>query len=159
VSEAGYIVEWHRVAGAKAILRPLLYGAGALMLGPAIAVTGILLGRHTPALVAPAIAIGGTLALLGPVITLIGMRGAFKEDAILAARSTGVTFERDGQCVTLPWDDLEAIAFEAPDAIVFKKREGEPYVLRERFDVPGDELAKRFETLRRKASMNLLPKG
>jgi len=140
VSEAGYIVEWHRVAGAKAILRPLLYGAGALMLGPAIA-------------------IGGTLALLGPVITLIGMRGAFKEDAILAARSTGVTFERDGQCVTLPWDDLEAIAFEAPDAIVFKKREGEPYVLRERFDVPGDELAKRFETLRRKASMNLLPKG
>ncbi len=149
-------MEWHRVAGAKAILRPLVFGAAALTFGPAIAVTGILVGRQVPGLATPAVAIGGTLALLGPVITLLGMSRAFKEDAVLAARASGVTFEGEGEKVALPWDELESIVFEPPDAIVFKRREGEPYVLRKRFDVASGELAKRFEQLRRKASMNLL---
>lgn len=153
------IVEWHRVAGAKAILKPLALGALFLMLGPGIAVTGILLGRATPSLVTPALVIGGVLVLAGPVVALAGLARTFKEDAFLAARAGGVTFERNGKNITLTWDEIDAVVFEPPEALVFRRREGDPFVLHERFDIATDELAKRFEALRRKASLDLLPKS
>jgi hypothetical protein len=153
------IVEWHRVSGSRAILRPLLLGAAILSLGPAIAVAGIVLGRHTPGLVNPSLTLAGLFVFTGPVVALMGLSRAFKEDAVLAARATGVTFERNGRSIALTWDELEAIVFSPPNALVFKRREGDPFVLHETFDIATDELAKRFETLRRKASMDLLPKA
>jgi hypothetical protein len=150
------IVEWHRVAGAKAIVRPLAIGATLLMMGPALAVTGILLGRATPSLVTPGLIAGGVCVVIGPIVALLGLASAVKEDAFLAARPSGITFERNGKGITIAWDELEAVSFEPPAALVFRRREGDPFVLHERFDIATDELAKRFETLRRKASMDLL---
>ncbi len=150
------IVEWHRVAGARAIIKPLFLGAFVLTLGPAIAVTCIIIGRTTHWVETIGLICAGACVLAGPVIALWGLSRAFRNDAFLAARVDGVTFERNGKGTTLTWDEVETVSFEPPHALVFRLREGDPFVIHERFDIETNELAKRFETLRRKASMQLL---
>ena len=149
--------EWHRVEGA--VLTTLALGAGILFLGPSFAAIAFVVFKHdeVPKLVFAIL--GGVCVLVGPTLAIVRLARALREDASLAARTDGVTFERNGKQLHMPWDELERIELELPTTIIFRRRAAEPFVLHERFAlIATPELAKRLEDLRRKASFGLLDK-
>ena len=150
------VLEWHRTSSAS-IIRPLGIGMALLSLGPVIAIVCFVLGRTMPGFKIVAVIGGGLCTLIGPLYAMLGLARAFRDDAFLAAKSTGVTFERNQKSMDLAWEDLETIVFDPPRAIVFRRRAGEPFVLHESWsDIATETLAKRLEDLRRKASFDLL---
>lgn len=150
------VLEWHRVGAPLAVVRRVLIGAGLLSLGPLFAVIGIVLGRTTPWLKPAGLLAGGAFVVTGPIFALLGLVRVFREDGILLAKVSGVTFERNGKALVLAWDELDAIECDG-NALVFKRRAGDPFVLAESFTgISRAELASRLEGLRRKASFHLL---
>ena len=142
---------------ARSIARPLIVGTVLMILGPSVFVTCFILARTTPWLMNVGVAIGAASTLAGPAVAIAGLARGFTEDASLAARADGVTFDRNGKAVGLPWDEVELVTFEAPKALVFRLRDGEPFIVHETWDgVTTETLAKQLEDLRRKASFNLL---
>jgi hypothetical protein len=150
-----HLFEWHRVEGA--VLTSLAIGAGILFMGPTFAAVAFVAFKHTLSLELTFAIIGGVCVIVGPTYAILRLARALREDASLAARMDGVTFERNGKQLHMAWDAIERVELEPPTTLVFRLRDGEPFVLNERFAlIETKELAKRLEELRRKASFGLL---
>ncbi len=152
------MLEWHRVEGA--VLSSLAIGAGILFLGPSFGAVAFIAFKHAfvPRLVFAVL--GGICVLVGPTLAILRLAHALHEDASLAARTDGVTFERNGKQLYMAWDTIERVELEPPTTLVFRMRDAEPFILHERFAmIDTGELAKRLEELRRKASFGLLEKA
>jgi hypothetical protein len=154
MTEQTKILEWHRVEGA--VLSSLAIGTGILFMGPVFGALAFVAFKHTPTLQLVSAIIGGVCVIVGPTIAILRLAHALREDASLAARIDGVTFERNGKQMHMPWETIERVELEPPTTLVFRMRAAEPFVLHERFAIETKELAKRLEELRRKASFGLL---
>ena len=154
--ETEEILEWHRVEGA--VLGSLALGVVILLFGPILAAIGFVGFKDDLVLEIVFGILAGLCVLIGPAFAILKLARSLGEDAWLGARHDGVVFERNGKSVHMPWEDIEKVEHEPPATLVFRLRQGEPFVLHERFatiEVP--ELQKRLEDLRRKASFGLLP--
>jgi hypothetical protein len=150
-----HLFEWHRVEGA--VLVPLAIGAGILFMGPTCAALAFVAFKHSPPLEIAFGIIAGVCVIVGPTFAILRLARSLREDASLAARMDGVTFERNGKQLHMPWDTIERVELEPPTTLVFRMRGAEPFVLHESFAlIDTKELAKRLEELRRKASFGLL---
>jgi MFS family permease len=149
------VLLWHRVEGA--VLSSLAIGAGILFFGPAFgAIAFVGFKHHLQWEIVFAVA-GALCVIVGPTYAIIKLARSLREDASLAARNDGVTFERNGKSLHMAWDEIERIELEPPTTLIFRLRAGEPFLLHERFAlIETAELAKRLEELRRKASFGLL---
>jgi hypothetical protein len=154
-AEPPKVFEWHRVEGA--VLGSLALGAGILFMGPTFAAIAFVVFKHR---FAPELAFaiaGGICVVVGPTFAILKLARSLREDASIAARLDGVTFERNGKSLHMTWDEIERIELDPPTTLVFRLRAAEPFILHERFAlVETGELAKRLEELRRKASFGLL---
>lgn len=156
-TEADDILEWHRVEGA--VLGSLALGAGVLLMGPILAAIGFVGFKDdlVPEVIFAVLA--GICVIVGPMYAVLKLARSLGEDAWLSARKDGVVFERNGKTLSLAWDEIERVDHEPPQTLVFRRREGDDFVLHERFaTIEVAELQKRLEDLRRKASFGLLPK-
>jgi hypothetical protein len=149
------VLEWHRVEGM--VLGSLALGTVILALGPICGAIAFVAFKHRPPLEITFAVIGAICVIVGPTFAIVKLARSLREDASLAARTDGVTFERNGKALHMAWDEIERIELEPPTTLVFRMRSAEPFVLHERFAlVETPELAKRLEELRRKASFGLL---
>ncbi|HEY1955859.1 MAG TPA: hypothetical protein VGH28_09600 [Polyangiaceae bacterium] len=156
-TEADDILEWHRVEGA--VLGSLALGASILFCGPILAAIAFV-GFKDDLVPEVVIAIlAGLCVVVGPAYAILKLAHSLGEDAWISARKDGIVFERNGKALRMAWDDIERVEHEPPQTLVFRRREGEAFVLKERFaTIEVAELQKRLEDLRRKASFGLLPK-
>jgi len=155
---ANKVLEWHRVEGA--VLSSLAIGAGILFLGPTFGAVAFVAFKHDPMLKLVFAILGGLCVLVGPTLAILRLAHTLREDASLAARTDGVTFERNGKSLHMSWDAIERVELEPPTTLVFRMRDSEPFLLHERFAmIDTKELAQRLEELRRKASFGLLEKA
>jgi hypothetical protein len=151
------VFEWHRVEGA--VLSALALGAGVLLLGPILGAVAFVGFKHHLRMEVAVAIVAGICVVVGPALAVVRLARSLREDASLAARSDGVVFERNGKSLHMKWDDIERVELEPEGALVFRRKSDEPFVLHERFaTIATDELVKRLEELRRKASFGLLPK-
>ncbi len=158
VPAAPRVFEWHRVEAAGNILVALFVGAGVLFLGPTLAAISFLFFKTQPLVHYGLLVVGAVCITVGPASAILRLARSLRDEAFLAARGDGVVFERNGKALHMTWDDLERVEFQAPTTLLFRLREGEPFVLHERFAmIETAELGKRLEDLRRKASFGLLP--
>ena len=157
MNEADDILEWHRVEGA--VLGSLALGAIVLFCGPILAAIAFVGFKHDLALEITFAVLAGICVVVGPAYAILKLARGLGEEAWLSARKDGVVFERNGKALRMAWDDLERVEHEPPTTLVFRRREGEAFVLHERFaTIEVAELGRRLEDLRRKASFGLLPK-
>ncbi len=151
------VLEWHRVEGA--LLGSLAIGAFILFMGPSFAAIAFVACKHNYTLELTFAILGGICVLVGPTFAIVRLASSLREDASLAARTDGVIFERNGKSLHMAWDEIERVELVPPHTLVFRKREGEPFMLHERFAlIETGKLAVRLEDLRRKASFGLLEK-
>ncbi|CAN5274553.1 hypothetical protein BH09MYX1_BH09MYX1_02540 [soil metagenome] len=152
------IYEWHRAEGAGGVLKPLGMGMAIVFCAPIFGALGFLVFRDQNAL--RYVMTGLTLACapIGPAVAVIGLQRNLRDEAFLAARTSGVLYERNGRAVTLLWATLTKIEYVAPDMLVFHRRDEDSFTVPERYGtITVEELAKRLEELRRKSAFFLLP--
>jgi hypothetical protein len=149
------VFEWHRVEGA--VLSALAMGAGVLLLGPICGAFAFVVFKHRFDLELAFAIAGGICVVAGPTIAIVRLSRSLREDASIAARTDGVIFERNGKALHMKWEEIERVELQPEGALVFRRKSDEPFVLHERFaTIATDELVKRLEELRRKASFGLL---
>jgi hypothetical protein len=153
--DLGAPVETLRAQVSSGLIRSLVVGALILSVGPIVVVAGMLVGRSVPGVQTPAWALAGLFTIGGPIYALAGVSRSLKDDALLSIRARGVVYERGSAALTIAWDDVARVRFEAPDALVFELKDGERLIVRERFD-DLRTLAARLDDLRRKASFGLV---
>lgn len=150
--------EWHRVESGGGVLKPLVTGMAIVFCGPVFGVLAFVVFKDQLALKYAFLAMTFACSLGGPAVAVVGLQRNLRDEAFLAARTSGILYERNGRAVMLPWDSLTKIEYLAPDTLVFHRRDEEPFELPERYGtISVEELAKRLEELRRKASFFLLP--
>jgi len=151
------VFEWHRVEGA--VLSSLALGSAILFLGPSFGAIAFIVFKHDFRFELAFGILGGICVVCGPAYAILKLARSLREDASIAARSDGVVFERNGKALHMQWDDIERVECEPEGALVFRRKSDEPFVIHERFaTIATNELQKRLEELRRKASFGLLPK-
>lgn len=152
------VLEWHRIEHSGGVLRPLLAGGVVVFIAPVCGALGYIVFKNdlTVRYIFSALTIA--CALIGPGIAIFGLQRSLVDEATLAARTTGITYERKGKSVFLAWDELTKIEFQAPTTLVFHRALGEPFVVPERYGtISAEELGKKLEELRRKSAFHLLP--
>lgn len=150
--------EWHRVESDGGVLKPLVTGMAIVFCGPIFGALAFIVFKEQLAIKYALLALTLACSLGGPTVAILGLQRNLRDEAFLAARTSGILYERNGRAITLPWDSLTKIEFQAPSTLVFHRRDEEPFTLPERYGtVSVEELAKRLEELRRKASFFLLP--
>ena len=152
------VYEWHRAESAGGVLKPLGMGMAVVFVAPIFGALGFLVFKDSVVVHYLCVAITLICALGGPAIAVIGLQKNLRDEAFVAARTSGILYERNGRAIDLEWESLTKVEFESPDTIVFHRRDDEPFRVPERYGTIGtEELAKRLEELRRKASFYLLP--
>lgn len=150
--------EWHRVESDGGVLKPLGMGMAIVFFAPIFGALAFIVFKDQGALKALFVALTLACSIVGPTVAVVGLQRNLRDEAFLAARTSGILYERNGRSVTLPWDSLTKIEFQAPSTLVFHRRDEEPFTLPERYGtITVEELAKRLEELRRKSSFFLLP--
>ena len=94
----------------------------------------------------------------GAGAAIVGLRRVLTEESYLALRTDGAYFRRAGERSLLPWDEVEAVRWDAASsAVLFVRHDGSEWARSERYaGIEGAELAKRCAEVRRKALFGLL---
>jgi hypothetical protein len=152
------VYEWHRVESGGGVLKPLATGMIIVFFGPIFGALGYLVFKDQLPIKYVCIALTLACALGGPAVAVIGLQRNLRDEAFIAARTSGVLYERNGRAVTLAWDTITRIEFQAPSTLIFHRRDEDPFTLPERYGtIEVEELGKRLEELRRKSAFFLLP--
>ncbi len=152
------VYEWHRAESAGGVLKPLATGMAIVFCGPIFGALGFIVFKEQETIKYVCIALTLACALGGPAVAVIGLQKNLRDEAFLAARTSGVLYERNGRAVTLAWDTITKVEYQAPDTLVFHRRDDEPFTVPERYGtISVEELGKRLEELRRKSAFFLLP--
>jgi hypothetical protein len=152
------VYEWHRAETGGGVLKPLGMGMAIVFFAPIFGALGFIVFKTNVPVKYLCTAATLACALIGPAVAVIGLQRNLREEAFLAARTSGVVYERNGRAVTLPWDTLTKIEYQAPNTLIFHRQDEDPFSLPESFGtISVEELGKRLEELRRKAAFFLLP--
>ena len=152
------VLEWHRIEHSGGVLKPLIAGGLVVFIAPVCGALGYIVFKNDLTMRYIFSGITIACALIGPGIAIFGLQKSLVDEATLAARTNGITYERKGKAVFIAWDELTKIEFQAPTTLVFHRTEGEPFVVPERYGtISAEELGKKLEELRRKSAFHLLP--
>lgn len=152
------VYEWHRAETGGGVLKPLVTGMAIVFVAPIFGALAFIVFKNQLPLKYLCTAMTLVCAFVGPAVAVIGLQRNLRDEAFLAARTSGVLYERNGRAVTLPWESLTKIEYQAPNTLIFHRRDEEPFSLPESFGtISVEELGKRLEELRRKAAFFLLP--
>jgi hypothetical protein len=148
-----YRLDMSRRMLAVMLLCPLPTLLGVLLLMPAMQ------GKVEATPEAIALGVVGLLCVVaGPLTMLLSLKHVFESDDYLLLRTDGLLEHVRGQVTLYPWDDLEAVTFDASTGtIVMRRRDGGEARLTHRcVDIDARALAKRLDEVRRKAIWALL---
>jgi hypothetical protein len=152
------VLEWHRIEHSGGVLKPLVAGGIVIFIAPLCGALGYIVFKNDLTMRYVFSGITIACALIGPAIAIVGLQKSLVDEATLAARTSGITYERKGKSVFIPWDQITKIEFQAPTTLIFHRTEGEPFVVPERYGtISAEELGKKLEELRRKSAFHLLP--
>jgi hypothetical protein len=157
------MVEWYRPDQGRRVLRIWALGVAMVASGALCAIIALRglgsLGQVVP-VARGALAIVGALCVLGgPLLCIVRLLRAMREDDYVALQSNGIVIARGGEVELLSWSELDTIEHlsEPSEALLLKRRDGELHELGEAF--AGIDLAllgRRISHLRSKVLMDLL---
>ncbi len=157
------MVEWYRPDQGRRVLR--IWGLGvAMVTGGALCAIGGLRGLGSLGQVVPVARIGlalvgGLLVLSGPLLCIMRLLRAMRDDDYVALQNNGVVIARRGEVALLRWDELAIIEYrrEPREALLLRRRDGTEAVLGEAYAaIDLARLGRRISHLRSKVLMDLL---
>lgn len=152
------VLEWHRIEHSGGVLKPLLLGGAVVFLAPLFGVLGYIVFKNDEIIRYVCSGLTLACALIGPAIAVLGLQKNLVDEGTLAARTSGITYERKGKSMFLAWDEITKVEFQGPTTLLFHRTEGAPLVVPERYGtISAEELGKKLEELRRKSAFHLLP--
>lgn len=156
-----HIIEFYRVDPWPIMRRVLVTGSAILTTG-GLVIGVSFLARQSVDVRLAAMLTGFALIFFGAAFTILGMHRILRGEVSLVLRSDGVCIQSDGAETLVPWDDLQAVRWDAAaGCLVLERATGEPLsVPRPILPHPagrkgGPELAARVLQLKRRAALNL----
>lgn len=157
------MVEWYRPDQGRRVLR--IWGLGVAMvvggaLSAIVALRGLgSLGQVVPVARVGLAVVGGLLVLGGPLVCIVRLLRAMRDDDYVALQNNGVVIGRRGEIELLPWDELDTVEHqpEPSETLLLRRRDGGEIALDETY--AGTDLARlgrRISHLRSKVLMDLL---
>lgn len=148
------ILEWYRFDAGGTILRRLSVGAMLMVLGM-FAVTRLVIAGDRGSL---AWGLFGIACVAGSgLYSVLGLQRVLQQERYVAFRVDGVLLVHDEGRRHLRWEDIEDVVHDAAlDAVVFVGRDGEDWVLCQRFaGIDNLGLARAASRIRRRATFGL----
>ena len=151
-------VDFFRIDRSAATSRLLV--TGALLVTCGATAVGAHLVHRLPESVSRLISLTGAAAVLGGLVLAFGSLAMMMfEEIHLSIRDDGLLVHEDGKETTITWDELTAVAVDAPNGSVMLHRGYDKEVVRWHAGKTAKHVAARIEEAKRKAAHGLLRTG